>query len=92
MCNARKYKLAPLTRKMNIVNELMNDPTLVEEVREHMRKYNAMLQELLQECLHKDYNQSLCEDDEKINKMMKQCGLSLKCAPSKLFFTVSQAG
>ena len=59
--SSRSGKLSHLTRRMNIVNTLMNDETSFNEVKSNMVMFNNMLEEY--KSLHDSYQEMLEEED-----------------------------
>lgn len=60
---SRAGKASHLTRRMNIVNNLMNDPEYLEEVKGNMIKFNELLEDF--KALHVSYSRMLDEDTQK---------------------------
>ena len=67
MRSARQYKLSQLTRRMNIIKELMKDNMVTDEVNENVQRYKAMLSQFKD--AHSSYQALINEsgDDDKIN-------------------------
>ena len=59
--SSRSGKLSHLTRRMNIVNTLMDDETSLHEVKSNMVMFNTMLEEF--RSLHGSYQETLKEED-----------------------------
>lgn len=62
---ARKNKLGLLTRRMNIIKDLMNDKSNVKEVNENCVTFGELLKAL--EAIHKEYQNTLSEEDCKLD-------------------------
>lgn len=61
--NARKGKLSQLTKRKNIMLQLMEDVSGVQEVQENLQKYTQLIAEF--KSVHKAYQEHLSEDDIK---------------------------
>ncbi|XP_049331748.1 uncharacterized protein LOC111197647 [Astyanax mexicanus] len=59
--NVRKGKLSQLTKRKNIMLELMEDVTDIEEVKENLQKYTQLLAEF--KSVHRGYQGQLSEDE-----------------------------
>lgn len=65
--NNRKAKLAQITRRKNIINELMKDNINANEVEENVLKYNELFDEF--KAVHQDYQRLLEEDEIKDDEL-----------------------
>lgn len=61
--NARKGKLSQLTKRKNIMLQLMEDVSGIQEVQENLQKYTQLIAEF--KSVHKAYQEQLTEDDIK---------------------------
>lgn len=59
--NARKGKLAHLTKRKNIMLELMEDASCVQEVKENLNKFMCLLDDF--KSLHETYQELLSEEE-----------------------------
>lgn len=59
--NARKGKLAHLTKRKNIMLELMGDASCVQEVKENLNKFVCLLDDF--KSLHETYQELLSEEE-----------------------------
>lgn len=59
--NARRGKLIQLTKRKNIMLQLMEDVSGIQEVQENLQRYNNLLGEF--NAVHKAYQEQLTEDD-----------------------------
>lgn len=62
---ARKNKLGLLTRRMNIIKDLMNDKSNVKEVNENCVTFGELLKAL--EAIHEEYQNTLSEEDRELD-------------------------